>query len=503
MLSPLRLIRRLRALLVRRRFDSDVEEEIRFHLEMEAAKHAATGMPLPAARSAARHNFGSVVGAREGVRDAHGLTPVDDLRRDLRFAARSLGRAPAYTAVALITLALGIGATITVFTLVNATLIRPLPFHEPQRLMAVRGVMRDGRAIPVSVPNYLDWKQQNQSFEALAAYNTHRGNLLGGSEPLRVAVTSVTGDFFAILGVAALSGRAIAPEDQTGDHPATLILSYGLWRRAFGGDPAVIGKQLSLGENFAYVVVGIMPKEFDFPQGTELWTSRSFQGVRWARNAINDEVLGRLRQSATLVTARTEMNLIAARLKVAYPSDQENQTVTVSVRPLGEELSAAIKTYLLLVQVAVLFVLLVGCANLASAGLARGIQREREMGLRTALGASRGRLLRQLLTEHLLIGVTGGLLGLTLAFGLLRVMVRLAPAQLLPVRDVAPDLNMALRKREGTDRLDSDQVLSALNGIATWYSPTGPLTSNQIADHHADLFVRALTGAAASGRATG
>ncbi len=444
MLTPSRLFRRLRALLTRRRFDADVEEEIRFHLEMEAAKQQARGLAPAAATSEASRRFGSTTVAREEVRDAHGLTPVDDLRRDLRFAARSLARAPAYTAVALLTLALGIGGTIAVFTLVNATLIQPLPFHDPGRIMAVRGVTREGQAIPVSVPNFLDWKQQNHSFDLLATYNTRRGNLLGGNDPQRVSLTTVSGEFFPILGVMAMAGRSIAPADQTGDHPATIVLSYGLWRRAFGGDTGIVGRHLSLGDGSDYLVAGIMPGTFDFPQGTEVWASRSFQGVRWTRNAINDQVIGRLRNGTTLQSTRQEMDLIAARLKAAFPNETENQTATISVRPLAEELSDGIRTYLLLVQVSVLFVLLVGCANLASAGLARGIQREREMGLRTALGASRGRLLRQLLTEHLLVGVAGGLLGLGLALVLLKSLVLLAPAGLLPLRDLAPDLTVVV-----------------------------------------------------------
>lgn len=442
--SPLQLIRRLRALLTRRRFDADVEEELRFHVEMETEKHLRAGMTPTAAGAAARRVFGGRVTTREEVMDAHGITPVEDLGRDLRFAVRSLRRAPGYTAVALLTLALGIGGTIAVFTVVNGTLLQSLPFPDPGHIVAVSGVTREGFKIPTSVPNFLDWKAQARRFEALAAYNTWRQNLLGGAEPQRVLMTQATGEFFPILGVAAMRGRTIQPDDQTADHPPALVLSYGFWQRGFGGDPAIVGKELGIGGGRGFVVVGIMPPWFDFPKGTEVWTSRNVSGTGWLRNSINDQVLGRIRQGSTLSDVRTEMNLIAARLKAQFPNDEENQVVSARVVPLMEELIGDVRTYLLIVQGAILCVLLVGCANLASAGVARGIQREREMAVRSAIGASRTRLVRQLLTEHLLLGVVGGLFGLGVTFGLVRAFTRFAPPDLLPISGIAPNPRVLL-----------------------------------------------------------
>lgn len=428
MLTPARIWRRLRALLGRRRFEADLDEEMQFHLDMEAESRGGEG---------ARRAFGNITRAREEVRDAHGLTAVDDLRRDVHFAFRSLRRAPGYTAVALLILALGIGGTVAVFTVVNVALLQPLPFPQSGRIMAVTGVTREGMRIPVSIPSFRDWKAESRDFATLAAYNTRHGNLLGGGEPLRASITSVTGEFFPTLQVAALRGRTIGPGDHTDTQPAVIVLSHAFWLRAFGGED-VLGKSLSLGGTRAYQIVGVMPADFDFPSETDVWISRYIGGTGWQRNAINDEVIGRLRDGVTVEAAGRGMALIAQRLKTVYPSDEENQNVSADVRPLAASLSEGIRTWLLIVQATVALVLLVGCANLASAGLARGVQRERELGVRTALGASRSRLLRQLLTEHLILGLAGGALGVALSWILLRVVSAAAPVGRLPAQPLTP-----------------------------------------------------------------
>ncbi|NOT08143.1 MAG: ABC transporter permease [Gemmatimonadales bacterium] len=439
MLSLTRLLRRLRTLVTRKRFDADVEEELRFHVEMETEKHLAWGMDPHAARAAALRDFGSRPRMREEVRDAHGMTPVDDLVRDLRFAVRSLRRAPGYTAVALLTLALGIGGSVAVFTMVNAALIQPLPFPAPDRVMILWETAPDRGEFPVSIPNFRDWKEQNRSFATLAAFATSRQNLLWERGPIRATVVRVTGDFFAVLDVPVHLGRPIVAADHTPDAPRTVVLGYGFWQRAFGGDPGIIGQPIGIGSGRDYVVVGVMPPTFDYPRGAEAWASRDISGNRWSRNGLNEHVIGRLKDGVSEETARRDMNLIATRLKQLYPSDEENWATATVVRSLGDDFGRYLKTYLILMQAAVLCVLLVGCANLASTGLARGIRRTREMGIRTALGASRGRLLRQLLAEHILLGLIGGGLGLALSIGLVRFFVWLAPGGMLPTTDLRPD----------------------------------------------------------------
>ncbi|HEX6534881.1 MAG TPA: ABC transporter permease [Gemmatimonadaceae bacterium] len=427
MLGLRQLLHRLRDLARRPTLERDLDDEMRFHLEMQAAAHEARGLDPAAARAEALREFGGVVLAKESVRDARGLTVVDDLRRDIRFAARVLRRSPGFTAVAMITLALGIGATTAVFTVVNGVLLRALPFPHSARLVAL--FEHDGTKdrMAVSFPNFTDWRAESRAFAGMAAYGAGEATVLGASEPVRASVTAASADFFRVLRVAPLRGRTFLPEESRPGGVPVAVVSEAFWRRYLGATPTLGDVHLELW-NTSFTVVGVMPSSFDFPEHSAIWIPLEPLEQGSGRTAHNDQVIARLAPGVTIERARAEMNAIAARLHERHHGDDDATAATVV--GLRDEMVGPVRRQLALVFGAVLFVLLVACVNLTSANLARGAARAREMALRTALGAGRGRLVRQLVAENLLLALAGGGAGIALAVWLVRMLLALAPATL-------------------------------------------------------------------------
>ena len=350
---------------------------------------------------------------------------------DLRFAFRQLLKNPGFTAVAVLTLALGIGANTAIFSLVNAIMLRPPPFREPARLMYLSERSPQLDSMSVSYPNLVDWQKQTVAFENIAGFRGEGYNLTGGDAPERVQGFCVSANFFATLGVAPLQGRVFGPdEDRPGALPVAVI-SQGLWERRFGRDPTILGRTIHLDAE-AHVVIGIMPAAFQFPREVELWTPLGVLGgmSSWQNRGNHPGIhaIARLKPGVTIEQARADMDTITARLAQEYPNT--NAGCGATVMTLRERMVRQPRPALLMLLGAVGFVLLIACANLANLLMARSAARAKEMAIRSALGAGRARIIRQLLCESLMLSMLGAIAGLLLAFWGVDLLRQLIPAVL-------------------------------------------------------------------------
>ncbi|MGA8090735.1 MAG: ABC transporter permease [Terracidiphilus sp.] len=420
--SPMDMIRmwfsRCMAIFGRRRQDAELEDELRAHIDLAVAENVKRGMSAEDARGAALRAFGGVTQTRESYRVQRGFPMLLQLGRDLRFAFRQLRKSPGYSIVVIITLALGVGANTTVFSVVDAVMLRPLPYAQPQRLVEVASadannpVTRD-----VSYPDFFDWRKQNQSFEHLVSYQDNSYTLTGTSRAVHLNAEIVSWDLLPMLGIEPELGRGfVASEEKVGSK--VVLISHSLWVTQFGSDRAIVGRAIHLnGESFT--VVGIMPPSFRFPVGKP-------QNSLWPTLAVDDDalknrgghslaVMGRLRPGVTMAQADQEMKAIAGRLAKQYP-DTNTHNNSAKVLPELQAMLGETRTLLLVVLGAVAFVLVIACGNIANLQLARVRDRQREIAVRCALGAGRGNVIRQLMTESLVLSIAGGLAGCAVAF---------------------------------------------------------------------------------------
>lgn len=426
---------RMRETFRRREAEEEFDEEIRGHLEMLAERFMAQGMDPAEALYAARRQFGGVTQVKQELRERRALPVMEAMMRDIRHAFRQLGKAKGFTAWAALTLALGIGASSAVFAVLDTVVLRPLPYAEPDRLMAFRPMDRRGTPHPtnLSYPNFFDFRAQNRVFEHLVSYRDERFTLSDSLPAIQVAGEIVSWDLFPLLQVQPELGRGFLPEEEkAGAH--TVVLSHGLWQSRFGGDPAILNRRLRINGRL-FTVAGVAPAGFQFPldkPAAQLWTTlcedatdTEFTPLTEQRGAGVLAAIGRLKPGLTVDQARAQTDVIAAALARLDPDNNKNLAAT-SVVPEQERLSGSSRKPLWILLGAVTLVLLIGCANVANLLLARGTERAREFALRTALGASRQALLGQLLAESLVLGILGSAGGVLLSVAALKLVLPLA-----------------------------------------------------------------------------
>jgi putative ABC transport system permease protein len=363
---------------------------------------------------------------------------METLLKDISYGVRSLLKHPGFTAIAVITLALGIGANSAMFSTVNAVLLRPLSYPEPERIVLLEGV-NPAQGITdsnLSIPDFADWQSQNQVFEQLAGFVTGGSLLTSGDETERVPAASVTSDFFPLFRTNAIKGRTLTADDNQKGRDSVVVLSYGLWQRRFGGDQNVIGRKVTIA-NESTTIVGVMPAGFDFPAQAELWVPYPIDPAAERRDNRFVNVIARLKSGVPIAQAQATMDTINQRLAQSYV--ETNTGWSVRVINLQERLVGAMRKSLLVLLGAVAFVLLIACANVANLLLARATGRQKEIALRAALGASRWRIIRQLLTESLMLSVIGGGIGLMLSVWLTKLLVSISPANTPRFDEIRPD----------------------------------------------------------------
>jgi putative ABC transport system permease protein len=368
---------------------------------------------------------------------------VEKLFKDIQYGIRTLLKRPGFTAVAILTLALGIGANSAMFSAVNAVLLRPLSFPESDRIVLVEGINpQQGITLSnLSVPDFADWQSQSQTFEQLAGFVSGGLLLVNNEEIERVRGSGVTADFFPLFKTNAQLGRGLQADDSVKGRNPVVVLSHGLWQRRFGSDQNVVGKQVKIGGKDT-TVVGVMPAGFDYPAQTELWVPLPIDAAAERRDNRYLEVITRLKPGVTLPQAQAQMDTINQRLAQAY--NETNSGWGVHLVTLRERLVGGTRASLVLLLGAVAFVLLIACANVANLLLARATARQREIAVRAALGASRWRIIRQLLTESLVLSTVGGAIGLLLSFWLIKLLVAVSPPNTPRFDEIRPDLRVFL-----------------------------------------------------------
>jgi putative ABC transport system permease protein len=419
---------------------ADLQQDIQDHLQEEIDDNLARGMPPAEARRAALIKFGNVTRVVEATREVWGFVWLDRLLGDLQYALRMLRKTPGFTVVAVLSLALGIGANTAVFSVVYSALLQPLPFRDASRLMVLNERTPNVGIVSVAYPDFFDWQAQSHSFSAMAALQPVAFNLSGLTEPEFVNGLAVSPDFLAMLGIRPATGRDFErDEEQPGTAPV-VMLSYSLWQRRFGRDSGAVGKTVLL-DGRPFPIVGVLPADFLAPGKTDVliplgvWATNNPADVHERGDRGDMIVVGRLADGVNRTQATSEVQGIAARLAMEYRAT--NDQVGAVVQPIRDALVGQARPALLLLLGAVILVLLIACANVANLLLVRGAGRADEMALRIALGASRSRVFAQILTESLVLSSLGAIVGLGIAFAGVRVLGRLIPAALQPGGDVA------------------------------------------------------------------
>ena len=427
------------AVLRRGRMEREMDEEMRFHLEARAADLIRGGTKPQEAMRQARLEFGGMETAKDQCRDAVGVSFLESFLQDMRHGVRTMMRAPVFTVITVAVLALGIGANTAIFSVIDAVLLRPLAYRDSDRLVTI---LMDGNS-PVSVANYVDWRDQGHSFSEMGAADYWSPNLTGIDSPEHVNGLKVTQNLFPMLGIEPMLGRLFVEGEDKEGADREVILSYRLWQRRFSSDPNVLGKPIVLDGN-AYVVVGVMPAGFQFAPfwatHAELWVPNAFGGRIHNRGGNSLRIFARLNDGISLNQARAEIAGITGRLEQQYPGTNRNVVVT----PLKEKVVGQVETPLLVLLGAVVFVLLITCANVAHMLLARAASRQKEVAVRAALGARRGRIVRQFLTESLLLGGLGGAAGMGLAAVTTRALIAISPESIPRVQSVTMDWRAAM-----------------------------------------------------------
>jgi putative ABC transport system permease protein len=434
-----RFVRRLVGPLTWNARETEMEQELAFHVDALIRDQVRAGMTEAEAERVVRRRFGNRLRLKEQGHDIFSLRVADDLVRDVRHTARGLRRSPGFAIAVVLTLALGIGANTAIFSVVDQVLLRPLPYPDGDRLVTIyEAGLGEPKHFSVSPANWLDWQRQSGTLQQVAVWRPFSAALTGFAEPTRLEAQLVSSEFFPVLGVRPLLGRTISERDDRPNAPPVLVLSYRLWQQRFAGDPGVVGRVVQLNDRPAEIV-GVMPAGFHFIYlDTDFWGAlRLDRNAPWRQTSgrfLN--AVGRVKSSTTVAAARTELMRLAAKLASTYAF---NKNTTVDVVPLRQELTGQVQMSLVALYGAVGLLLAIACFNVASLLLARSASRQREIAIRTALGAGRPAIVRQLLVESLLLALTGGIVGIFLARWLLEALIAFAPADLLRVETIAVD----------------------------------------------------------------
>lgn len=425
MTSPRTMWRRALSLLGRRRLDRELDDEVDAHLEFASAEYEAQGMSPDAARRAALRDFGGIARTKEAYRDVRGFPSLEALVQDARFALRVLRRGPVFAGVAVLTLAFGIGANGSIFGVADALLARSLPGIDPTRL----AVVAIGQKAPAAAADYVDWKRVNTSFTDLSAYRQRNVNMSGAGAAERMYAADVTSNFFATLGLGAALGRTFTPTDELRNEPVA-VLTHAYWQRRFGGDAGVVGRVLDI-DGRPVTIVGVMPPDVEMPMPTDIWLPLALSPAdRARRDILALRVVGRLKPGSSIDEAQAEFAAIARQLEVSFPATNRNRRA--HVMPLAEYVQGTMtRSALFLLLGCVTIVLAIACANIAGLQVARVTSREREINLRTALGASRWRVAQLALVENLVIAAIGGVGGVFVAWSCLRLLLHSMPADIV------------------------------------------------------------------------
>jgi predicted permease len=428
---------RLRALFRKRELDAEMDEEIRSHIEMRTLANIEAGINPEEARLTALRQFGWAESIKETCREQRGVSWIEHLVRDARFGIRRLWKNPAFTFVAVLTLALGIGGSTAVFSLINGVILRPLPYPDPERLVMVWTESSASRTVPSAYANYVDWKKQCSAFENLAIYDPIRCLLTVSDRTEGGRGARVSASFFSVLGVAPFLGREFSAEEEK-QRARVAILGYRLWQDRFAGVSNVVGRTLEI-DGQRSEIIGVMPESFGFPGGdTEFWELNYYDQTT-TRGIGMWMVLGRLKQGQSITQAETELRSVAARLASEYSS--ENRGLGARIVPLSEAIAGPnLRVAFWILFGGVIFVLLIGCSNLVNLLLARGVTRQRELATRLALGASPMSIVRQLAVECVPLGALGGLAGVALALLIVRAVRAFAVNRIPRLGDVQLDL---------------------------------------------------------------
>lgn len=432
---------RIRRLLRWRQAEREIDEELRSHVEMETEALVRKGVDPREARRRALVAFGGEERYREQTRGARATDWLEDGLRDTRYAVRALRHSPGFALSALATLALGIGATAGVYGVVRGVVLAPLAYPQPDELVTIwmsnpaQGIDED----ITSWPNFADWRARSRSIEHMAAVRGGRWALTGPGDAQEVRGAAVSRGFFELMGAPLVLGRGFAEQEAEGDRIRVVVLSHELWTRRFGADRGIVGRTIELDDE-AWEVVGVTAPGQRYPRDAELWTPLSgplLDDLREARGALWLPVVGRLAEGVSMGAAQRELDAVAAALRSEYPD--ENEGIGITLEPLHETLVGDVRAPMIVLLGAAWLVLLIAVVNVANLQLARGTARTREVALRLALGAGKGRVMRQLLAESLVLGVLGGLLGAALAAGAVEMLVRFAPPDLPRLEEVAAD----------------------------------------------------------------
>jgi predicted permease len=431
---------RLRSIVRRARTEKDLDDELSFHLAMQARAARGAGISPAEAVRRSRRDLGGLLQTKERCLDVWPLRWLDDLVHDLRYAVRSLRRTPAFTSIAVTVLALGIGANTALFSVISAVLLRPLPYPDADRLVRIwsampsQGYPRSGSALP----DYRTWRADNHSFDDIGASHNTVYNLTGTDRPERLLATRMTASMWDVLRPRSLLGTLFSADAERWGHHRVVVLGERLWRRQFGADPSIVGRTLLLsGQSFT--VVGVVPMSFEYPDaGTQIWTPESYAPGDAMDTRANHfvDVIGRLKPGVTVTKAQADLALIAAQIREQLP---ENAGIDVTMQSWRETIVGDVRPTLLLLLGAVGLILLIACTNVANLVLARSIARRQELTVRVAIGAERGRLARQLLAENILLASLGATVGTGLAYLLVEALPTLGPVGVPRLHEVRLD----------------------------------------------------------------